>query len=329
VLAALPPGDPLWPRVAQAVATARLVRGESAAATRLFEQLAHLATETGAPAVAADAAAGHALVTLAAGELVAGRAALEAAEARLRPLGPGLPLARTLLLQGELALCDGRFTEAEERGAEAARIARELPRVITTVRGLGLQASARLAQGDAAGALALAREGAAALHGRTRAETPPEVLAFVAVSRVFCAAGHPEEAAALLPPPPLQELAALEDPVGQLLALRAWAHGARDPALALESAWGALGRTPALLPTAAARIALDAAAALAAMGDAAAEDAVLEALDRTAAPGLRRLRLLALRVGLRVRPTHAGWLAAHTALAARLGADPAARGYTG
>jgi len=329
VLAALPAGDPLWPRVAQAVATARLVRGESAAATRLFDQLAHLAAETGAPAVEADAAAGRALVTLAAGELVAGRAALEAAEARLRPLGPGLPLARTLLLQGELALCDGRFTEAEERGVEAARIARELPRLITTVRGLGLQASARLAQGDAPGALRLAREGATALHGRARAETPPEVLAFVAVGRVLCAAGHPEEAAALLPPPPLQELAALEDPVGQLLALRAWAHGPRDPALALESAWGALGRSPALLPTAAARIALDAAAALAALGDAAAEDAVLEALDRTAQPGLRRLRLLALRVGLTIHPAHPTWLAAHAALAARLGADPAARGYTG
>ena len=72
----------------------------------------------------------------------------------------------------------------------------------------------------------------------------------------------------------------LSDAPGQLFALRA--RLTDDADLATADAWNALGRDLPVFPVPAARIAIDAAHGLIRAEDPSAEDAVLEALDRSA-----------------------------------------------
>ena len=111
--------------------------------------------------------------------------------------------------------------------------------------------------------------------------------------------GEAEHAASILPPP-LSDEGGIEDPAGGLLAVRARVLALRDAPAATEAAWNALARMPASHPAFSAAIAADAAAALIRVGDPAAGDAVWEALDRTQQPGLRLMRLVALRFAVRL-----------------------------
>lgn len=299
-IAELPQGDPMWTRVAQALATARLVRGDTAGAARLWGQLQDMGDQLGGT-LSAEARMGQAIVALVQGELRSGRSILEDAEAQLRSVNSGrLPLARALVWLAEIAYADGRLIEATERAEEAARIARALPRIVLVVRSQGIAALAFAARGDLVEARRLAREGAALVRSRGRVDTTPELLAVIAVARGLCAAGEADEAAELLPEPPAFGPGGLEDPTGLLLAVRARANADRHPLDASEDAWGALGRMPAALPWHAADLALDAATALLRAGDGAVESAVAEALERTEGGGGRLHRLAALKLAVRL-----------------------------
>ena len=296
----LPQGDPMWTRVAQALATARLVRGDVSGAGRLWTDLEDMGAELGG-SLAAEARVGQATVALVRGELRSGQAMLEGAEADLRARPAGrLPLARTLIRLAEMAHADGRLMESAERAAEAGRIARALPRVVLVVRSLGIGAQAHAARGDLVEARRLAREGAALIESRGRVDTAPELLALVSVARGLCAAGQADEAAALMPSAHHYGPAGLDDPTGLLLAVRARARAERDPDGACQDAWGALGRSPASLGWQAGLLAIDAAYALVRAGDDAVDAAIIEALERAEAPGMRLLRLAALNVAARL-----------------------------
>jgi tetratricopeptide (TPR) repeat protein len=299
-LADLPQGDPLWPRVAQALAVARLVQGQVDGAGALLDQLEEMGRETGAIGMQGEAMFGRGVVAAVRADLPLARARMEAAALRLRRGGPALHLARALLALAELHLVDGRLAAAKELAREAEDVARRVPRLVTSLRALGIGATCAAAQGDLVEARRLSRKGAAQLRGRGRVDTVPELLAVVAIARGLCDAGEAEEAAAVLPDDPAVDVDGIEDAVAGLMAVRARALAPRDAESATQAAWDALARVPAAHPAFAAAAAADAAAALVRVGDEGAEDAVWEALDRSALPGMRMLRLAALRFAVRL-----------------------------
>ena len=256
----LPQGDPMWTRVAQALATARLVRGDVSGAGRLWADLEDMGSELGG-SLAAEARVGQATVALVRGELRSGQAMLEGAEADLRARPAGrLPLARTLIRLAEMAHADGRLMEAERPRRRDGSRGRCLGSYWWSAARIGAQAHA--ARGDLVEARRLAREGAALIESRGRVDTAPELLALVSVARGLCAAGQADEAAALMPSAHHYGPAGLDDPTGLLLAVRARARAERDPDGACQDAWGALGRSPAHLGWQAGLLAIDAAYAL-------------------------------------------------------------------
>ena len=93
----LPKGDPNWPRVAQALASARLEMGLLEEAEDLWKQLEELGRDTQASAVVAEAILGRGMAFMLRGNLEAGRIALEDAELRLRDQVRPLQLSRVLL----------------------------------------------------------------------------------------------------------------------------------------------------------------------------------------------------------------------------------------
>lgn len=296
----LPQGDPLWPRVAQALAHARLTREDVPGADSLFRELESMGQETGAVALQGEALLGRGLVAAVRGDLVAARGRLEEATLRLRRGGPALHLARSLVALAELHLVDGRLLSAAELAREAGEVARRVPRVVTQVRALGIAATTQASLGNLTDARRLSRKAASVLESRGRVDTAPEVLAAVAVARGLCDAGELEDAGRVLPAVGGLDPGGIEDPTGGLLAVRARSMAGRDAIATTEAAWDALARMPAVHPAFSAAIACDAAAALVRVGDPGAGDAVWEALDRTAEPGLRLLRLAALRFAQRL-----------------------------
>ena len=90
----LPKGDPNWPRVAQALASARLEMGLIEEAEDLWKQLEELGRDTQASAVVAEAILGRGMAFMLRGNLDAGRIALEDAELRLRDQVRPLQLSR-------------------------------------------------------------------------------------------------------------------------------------------------------------------------------------------------------------------------------------------
>jgi hypothetical protein len=234
------------------------------------------------------------------GDLVAARGRLEEATLRLRRGGPALHLARSLVALAELHLVDGRLLSAAELAREAGEVARRVPRVVTQVRALGIAATTQASLGNLTDARRLSRKAASVLESRGRVDTAPEVLAAVAVARGLCDAGELEDAGRVLPAVGGLDPGGIEDPTGGLLAVRARSMAGRDAIATTEAAWDALARMPAVHPAFSAAIACDAAAALVRVGDPGAGDAVWEALDRTAEPGLRLLRLAALRFAQRL-----------------------------
>ncbi len=296
----LPKGDPLWPRVAQALAHARLSGGDIDGASVLFDALESMGRETGAVALEGEALLGRGLVAAVRGDLVAARERLEEATLRLRRGGPALHLARALVSLAELHLVDGRLLSAAELSREAAEVARRVPRVVAQVRAMGIAATTHASLGDLSQARRLARKAAQVLEGRGKVDTAPEMLAAVSVARGLCDAGEVEAAGRVLSPSGGEDPGGIEDPTGGLLAVRARVMVGRDEVSATEAAWDALARMPAPHPAFSAAIAADAAAALVRVADPGAGDAVWEALDRTAEPGLRLLRLVALRFAVRL-----------------------------
>ena len=289
-------GEPTWPSVAGALAEVRLAARDGAGAEALWARLDQMAQETGVARLSLEASVGRAQGALCQGKLVEALQLLGEAEPRLRhPNAVGL-LLRVLMGLTDLALAEGRLLSAVEHALEAERLSRDPARPEVALMALGLAAMAHDARGEVASSRDLARQAFSRLASPTQPVEGSALLARVAVVRAMLAVGDGPRADGLLDELPDAPVG-LVDPVGQALAVRARLVATANPALSVESAWAALGREPPLVPTAAARIAVDAALALHAVGDAATVDAVAEALDRTRSPALALLRLEALRVG--------------------------------
>jgi tetratricopeptide (TPR) repeat protein len=321
---ALPRGDLLWARAAQALAIARLHQGQLDAAALLWEELGQMGRDTGQAPVQADAELGRAMVLLAQGALGPGRAALEDAVFHLRAQAgdAGLPLGLVLLT--ELALADGRLAEAQDHAAAAARFAVDGPGGAWAIRALALQARIARGQGADLDAAGVAADCLALVRSRVVAQ-PPAVLAGVA--RALVDVGEAREALGLLGlAAPDAADPAPDRPQVQVLALRARALAASDPALALRLVEAALAGPLPLFPWVRVRVELDLADALERLGHPAAADLVVRAARRAEGLPLALQRLeaqvRAVRLGLGARWVE-GAERSRAALAASL-PDPAA-----
>jgi hypothetical protein len=307
-VAGLTPGDPTWASAAAALVRVELALDDQPAAAVLIQQMRKIGAEPGMGAVAAEARAAEALRALAAGDLALGRVHLEEAELSLREPRRPAALGQALLQLAELDLARGAWAAAADRARDAARVLAEVGGAhAEAARAEGIGALVGAWSGQPSQARGLARRAAGALRARPLVG-PGAWLAAAAVARALCALGLSEEALALLPAAADGGLVGVDDPIGQVAALRA--RATPDPGEAAAEAWAALARPPAPNPVAAALIALDAAAALVRAGDPAALDAADEALERTAHPALSGLRLPALHLcaegeGARAAPSPA------------------------
>ena len=225
----------MWPRVAQALATARLEVGDIGGAESLWIQIGDLGTATQASSLLAESILGRGMVALLRGELHMGRETLEDAEIRLREQVRPLQLSSVLLTLVELGLAQGSLLVCDERAREAERVARDIPRVVHCIHALGVAGQARSAQGKSADALRMAREGATLARARGRVDTVPELLAAAAIARALCASGEPGEALQLLPSPVGRGTIGVQDPHRIVWSLRARVLALTRPAEAAEA----------------------------------------------------------------------------------------------
>jgi len=292
-------GDPIWSQITRVLAESLLATHRHAHAFQLWKRLHSMAKDIGSGVLAAQARFGRALHLLAEPDLDPARQALARAELALRDTRDVDLLARCLLLQSSLAFASGRLAPARELAFEVQRLVR--PGCALAVQAGALAIHAR----DAAGQTAKAHDDATALVGHAkelRIDSRRDLLARVAAARALLTIGAFDASRRLVDlggrdPAELPFGAGFDDPVGQLRALRA--RLLTDPDISTAEAWDALSRELPLLPTASARIALDAVHALTRAGDISAADALEEALDRTERPGMALLRLEAAQLGVR------------------------------
>ena len=292
-------GDPSWPKVTQVLARSLLATHRHAQALRLWKRLHVLAKDIGSSGIAAQAHFGRALHLLAEDDLTPARKALGAAELALRDTRETETLARCLWVQSKLAFASGRLGPARE-------LALEVQRMLRPASALAIQAGALAIQArDAAGEATPSQDETSTLvtHAHAlRIDSRPDLIARVDLARSILTVGALNTARTLInlgsrDPSELRFGSGFDDPVGQLRALRA--RLLTDPDLSTAEAWDALSRELPLMPTASARIALDAVHALTRAGDPSAVDALEEALERTQRPGMELLRLEAAQLGLR------------------------------
>jgi tetratricopeptide (TPR) repeat protein len=295
-VAQLPQGDPLWPRVAQALATARLEMGRADEAEELWSRLEDMGRATHASTVVAEAVLGKGMVAILRGELDVGRTSLEDAELRLRDQMRPLQLTQVLLTLSELGLAQGRLLESTERALEAERMAREIPRVVLCIHALGVAAQARAALGRGADALTMAREASTLARARGRVNTVPELMAAATVARALCAAGMPGEGLVLVPPPSGRTVPVIQDPVRVVWAVRARALSLSEPQKSVEAVKEAIARSPSRLPAIAVREQMDIAVAMVQVGMSSAEEETRRAVDMAVKTGLSMFELEALEL---------------------------------
>ena len=265
-------------------------------------ELEELGRATNAASVVSEAVLGRGMAALLRGELNMGRIALEDAELRLRDQVRPLQLSRVLLTLAELGLAQGRLLESAERGLEAERVAREVPRVVDCIHALGVAAQARAALGQVADALSLAREAATLMRARGRVDTVPELVAAASVGRALCASGEPREALVLLPIPADRAVPGIQNPVRSVWAVRARSLALSEPDQAIQAVKEAMSRSPSRLPWVAAREQLDLAQALGLAGSSSAPREVQRAIEMAVDCRLGMLELEALELKRRLEP---------------------------
>lgn len=297
-IADLQRGDPMWPRVARALASARLESGQIDGAERLWHSLLELSRATDSASLRAEAVAGLGMVSIARGHLSEGRKRLEGAQVLLHGHGSDLEQARRLLLLSELDHAAGRLLESRRRAQEAETLAREVPRVLTCVRCLGMAAWASWAMGEDSEAARLARSGASLLEARGLKGSAEELRAQLPLARTWSLLGNHDRALSTLPRDLVLDERGLDDPDGQRRALLARLTAERHGDAAHAMAQDVLTRDVAPLPWAAIRIELDAAHALNILGcRAEAVDALRRAESRLVSGELSLLALEAARLG--------------------------------
>jgi tetratricopeptide (TPR) repeat protein len=296
-------GEPLWPEVTGALARALLSERRAQDSRVLFKRLGQMAHDLGARRFRAEAIYGLALVQLAEDSPEQARQSLEKAELALRRDGTPDRWAESMVLLADLAHARGALLAATERAGEVARSPLPSPQYRSAGRAILVSCADATGDGAQTGA-----DLAQLIEDATEAvdSHAPTWRLRARAARALLAVGRDAEAADLLKPGDssawdrFDDTAepGLFDPFGQVQALRS--RVASDPDLATADAWTALGRDLPAFPIPAARIALDAAHGLVRAADASAEDAVMEALDRTDAPELGLLRLEAAWLGARI-----------------------------
>jgi tetratricopeptide (TPR) repeat protein len=200
-------------------------------------------------------------------------------------------LASVLLDVVELQTVLGRYGAAMEYVEAAASWARDLPALAARSGVLRSEVAARLGMSALA---ATSLVDAMAWMAESMPRSPDLALR---AGRVLCDLGRHGEAIELLDQLIEPEPSAAEDPLAQVVALRARALAPTEPAAAVGLANAALGRRPPLSPLANARIRLDVARALVAAGTPAAGRSAakrgIKAIQRTGSRGLK-LELLLL-----------------------------------
>lgn len=296
-------GDPLWPRTTRSLARALLAAGRAREARILWKRLTEHARDVHSAPLRAEAALGAALVRLAEDTPGSARTHLVEAEHRLRAAGSETALTECVLHLAELAHARGALIAASERAGEVVRSPHATPGQRLAGRALLVHCT------DASARVEPTHPELDALFQEAADTTTANGMTWLArasAARALLAAAQDARAHQLLDPSEATVWTTLDDatgpgltdPTGQVLALRA--RTAPDPDLATADAWSALGRDLPAFPIAAARIALDAARGLVRVSDPSAEDAVMEALDRTDRPELGLLRLEAAWLGARI-----------------------------
>jgi len=297
----LPPGDPMWAPVVEALAEGQLAQGEAAQATTTWQRLLSVGEESGSERLAARARAGLAQSQLGTVSLSVGRAALTRAATRLRIQEQDPALARLLLRLSELLLADGQLYDARERALEADRIGRSAGRGVERTQGLGLAACALAALGTDAEARQVAREAAVLARTRDASHDPAALVALLPVVRALLDLGLCDEATGLLPDQAPSPSPGQDAPAAQLLALRARLLSWQEPESAERLALDALSLHPPLLVHASCRLALDAVRALVRVRSPQAPAALAELRRRLPAEGAR---LMALEAALQAARIH-------------------------
>lgn len=307
-LARLPQGDPMWAQAAEALAGARLSRGDVEGAHRLWTELQELGREMGAGAVHARSMVGLGQIHFVQGRLVQGRDVLENAVFRLRDQNAPWVLPEALLCLAQLTHSEGKLEAARTLALEAESAARDLPRLPLCVAALGLTARCLYDIGVPHDARLIASDAATMARTLGPVESSMAIGCVLPAARVLVALDAVDEAAAILPstPPSQDEGIGIGDPVGGLLAVKSRLVLHRNPTVALALAGSVLDRPTAALVWWAVRHLLDAGTTLASAGDPRAEEAVRRSLALLEG---KRLDLLLMEAGL---------------LAGRLGIEPAA-----
>ena len=297
-LSRLPQGDPMWAQAAEALADARLTRGDIDGSQRLWSELLDLGKEMGEGAVHARAMAGLGLTAIVRGKLDTGRDDLENAVFRMRDQTPTKLLPASILRLAEYAHAEGRLESARELALSADSVSRDLPHLPACVASLGLAARCLQDLGVPHEARLLAQDAITLSRNIGAVETVTELSTLLPAVRVLVDLGAISEAADVLPnvaPPKDGQMVGIDDPVGGLLALKSRIIFERNPTVAVAFARQVLDRPRAGLIWAHVRHLLDAAQTLVLAGDGRATEAIQTTHTVISSS---RFQLLRMEVGL-------------------------------
>lgn len=278
-----------------------LRRGEVERAEESFNQALEVARRAGSSEAVGRAVRGLANCTAIRGHTPEALDQLLDALQQLRPLGDSPVVAGVLARIVELENVLGRYGGALVHGEQLVQISTHTGLPVLQAESLALVAETLAAVGldeDAGEAADRAAE-----LGRDLG--PRGMDANLRAARVMCDIGRPADALVVLdaitePPPSI-----VDDPMAQILAVRARAVSRSDPTLSRELANTALGRPAPLLAIRAARIRLDAALALHEAGsDAAARTAAKRGLKTLQGSGNKGLKLELLVAMYLSAPNH-------------------------
>jgi tetratricopeptide (TPR) repeat protein len=304
-LGKLPQGDPMWAAAAEALAGARLSRGDADGAHRLWSELLDLGREMGEGAVHARAMAGLGLIALVRDRPVEGQDALENAAFRMREQASPSTLPVVLFRLAELAHAEGRLEDSRSLAIEAESIARDLLQLPMCVAALGHAARCLLDIGVPHEARMIAQDASTLARSLGPVESIMATGSVLPAVRVLIALGAVEDAGLILPNTPpghADSSHGVDDPIGGLLALKSRIVIERNPTVAVALARGVLDRPGATLVWARARHLMDAAHTLIRAKDQRAKEAVSLALASVDGTQFKLLQMeagfLAGRLGL-------------------------------
>lgn len=293
-----------WVRMAalRALADIRLRQGRLAASEELWQEALALAVRNVSRDAEARARRGLAHLRGIQGRLQESGELLDQAEELLSTSGDARVRSGVLARSIEIDTAAGRYGSALRKAELLVDIVRRRGLTERLPEAYALLAETLAAVGDHAEAHDAAQQALVFLKAQAGEQGGRPWDARLRAARVLCKIGRPAEAHAALPLAEDVPQHMIDDPAAQLAVLRARLYSQDNPLRARDLAAWALTREPPLMALRAARIALDAAIALTASGQAQqARQAVkrgLRALHGPGADGLRLELLLAMQAAV-------------------------------